>query len=182
MNLSLKIKHCSFRSAKFAVMNWHYSKTMPAGKLVKYGVWEDDKFIGCVIFGRGANKNAHAYFKVKITECCELVRIALRSHKTPVTRIMSICLKLLKKENPGIKIVFSYADETNQGHKGIIYKAANWKYLGERKAGHGAHWLLNGKLVHNRSMSSKYGSRAHFPKSAEKAPEQIKHLFMYEMR
>ena len=70
---------------------------MPAGKLVKYGVYENNKFIGAVIYGRGANNNMHKYLKCKITECAELVRVALTEHETPVTRIVAITLKLLKK-------------------------------------------------------------------------------------
>ena len=53
--MNLRLDWCSYKAAKHAVMNWHYSKTMPIGKLVKIGVWEDDKFIGVVIFGLGAS-------------------------------------------------------------------------------------------------------------------------------
>ncbi len=48
----LEIKPCSHKAAKFAVENWHYSHSMPAGKLVKYGVWEHGKFVGSIIFSR----------------------------------------------------------------------------------------------------------------------------------
>lgn len=180
--MSLVVKPITFTTAKYAVMNWHYSKSMPAGKLIKYGVWEDDKFIGAVIYGRGANNNMHKYLKCDMTECAELTRVALKEHTTPVTRIVAITLKMLRVSNPGIKYVFSYADETNQGHKGVIYKAGNWEYRGERIAKGGTHWLLNGRIVHNRSMSSKYGARANFPKEATQAQEQIKHLFVYNLR
>lgn len=147
--MSLLIERCTFKAAKFAVLNWHYSQSMPAGKLVKYGVWENDKFIGAVIFGRGANNNVHKHLKMKTTECCELVRVALRKHETPTTRIISICLKLLHRENPGIKIVYSYADKTNQGHEGIIYRAGNWQYHGIRK--HRGYYIdtRTNKLIHH---------------------------------
>lgn len=184
MSLSLKVDYCSFEAAKFSVENYHYSQRMPAGKLVKFGVWENGEFIGSVIYGRGANNNAAQSFGLKTTECCELVRVALREHETPVTRIISISLKLLKKDNPGIKLVFSYADETNQGHKGIIYKAGNWEYLGKRVS-QGGHFIINGRLVHNRTLSSRFGSRENIPESyrkkMQKAPKQVKHLFIYRL-
>jgi len=44
--VELKLDWCSYQAAKYAVENWHYSKCMPVGKLVKIGVWEDKKYIG----------------------------------------------------------------------------------------------------------------------------------------
>ena len=44
---TLKIDWASHEAAKFACVNWHYSKCLPIGKLVKVGVWEDSKYIGC---------------------------------------------------------------------------------------------------------------------------------------
>ena len=181
---SLILAPASFEQAKYAVLHWHYSKAMPAGKLVKYGVWEDKKYIGVVLFGRGANHSSAHYYGLKITECCELVRVALKEHITPTTKIVAIALRLLHKDNPGIRLVFSYADKTNQGHKGIIYHAGNWEYLGERTAGKGAHWLIDGKLVHNRTINARFGGLAKIPPSFRAKmldpPTQTKHLFIYK--
>lgn len=184
-SMKLKLAFCDHKAAKLAVQNWHYSKTMPAGKLVKIGVWENDLFVGVVIFGRGANNHLAQSLKCDVTECCELVRIALRKHETPVTKIVAIALKMLKRTNPGIKVVASYADKTNQQHQGIIYKAGNWQYHGIRTATNG-HFLIDGKIVHNRSISSKFGSRDNIPDAFKekmlKAPPQEKHFFTYNLR
>jgi len=59
---------------------------MPVGKMVKIGVWEREQFIGCVVFGRGANNWIGREFCLKQTEACELVRVALKSHTTPVSK------------------------------------------------------------------------------------------------
>lgn len=178
---NLKLDWCSYQAAKYACEHWHYSKSMPAGKLVKIGVWENQRYIGCVIFGRGANNNAHKYFKVKMTECCELVRIALDSHITPVTKMMSIAIKMLKKLSPNLKLIFSYADETNQHHKGIIYKAGNWEYLGTRTTGKDAYYIINGVKIHGRSARAKYKNKKHFPIGCEDVGPQTKHLFVYNL-
>ena len=178
--MNLKIDFCSYEAAKYAVMHWHYSRTMPAGKLFKLGVWENDKFIGSVIFGRGSNNNMSKMFNLKQTECVELVRVALTKHKTPVSRIISICLKILRDNNKGLKCVVSYADLTNQGHVGIIYQASNWYYLGERKTDSG-HIILNGKIVHKRTISSKYGSHKNVPFKMINAKGQCKHLYAYAL-
>ena len=95
--VDLKIDWATYKAAKYAVMHWHYSKAMPAGKLVKIGVWENEKFIGCVIFGRGANNNIGKPYGLNQTQACELVRVALTNHLTPVTKIVAYSLKMLIK-------------------------------------------------------------------------------------
>lgn len=149
---NLKISWATFESTKYACLNWHYSKCVPVGKLVKIGAWEDNKFIGVVLFGRGANQHLGKPYNLQQTECVELVRIALNRHKTSVSRIVSIALKFLKKSNPNLKLVVSYADQT-QGHHGGIYQAGNWLYTGAGKPDN--FYMIKGKLTHPRTIASK---------------------------
>lgn len=128
-DVDLKIDWASHAAAKFACENWHYSKSLPVGKITKVGVWEDGAFTGVVIFGRGANKNMLASFNIGQNEGCELVRVALKKHQTPVSKIVAIALKFLKRASPRLRIVVSYADP-EQGHAGGIYQAGNWVYSG----------------------------------------------------
>lgn len=181
--LDLKLDWASFEAAKYACENWHYSKCLPVGKTVKIGVWESGKFIGCIIFSRGANCNMAKYFGVAADELAELARVALTAHKNQVSRMLSISQKMLLKLCPGLKIIFSYADLTNQGHEGGIYKADNWECLGERTATSG-HLFLNGKLTHNRSISAKYGSVKNIPAKIriEKPLPQTKILFVKRIK
>lgn len=151
----LKIDWCSHDAAKYAVEHWHYSRSMPAGKTVKVGVWEDDKFIGVVIFSRGANCDLGKPYGCSQIESCELTRIALKSHKTPVTRIASIALKFLKKHDPGIRLIISFADP-EQGHHGGIYQGGGWVYVGKTIAAN--EYLVNGKRMHGRSMRAAHGT------------------------
>ena len=151
---NLKIDWASHDAAVYACTHWHYSRVVPVGKLVKIGVWEENKFIGVVLFGRGANNNMLTPYDLKADEGCELVRIALRKHTTPVSRIMSIALKFLKKSNPKLKLVVSYADE-DQGHHGGIYQASNWIYTGLKNAGSMGAFVINGKKTHPKSVHSK---------------------------
>ena len=162
----VKLDWCSFEAAKYAVENWHYSKVMPAGKLVKIGVWEDEDFRGCIIFGRGANNNLATFFNLKQTECIELCRIALKEHYTPVTRLVKVALIMLRKQSPGIKLIVSYADE-KQGHLGKIYQAGNWIYTGKSIA-ESAIDPQTGEIKHTRSLHSKYGSIKGFSRVTDK--------------
>lgn len=176
---NLKIDWATHEAAKFACENWHYSKCMPVGKTVKIGAWEDNQFIGVVIFSYGANNNAPKSFELTQYEVCELTRVALRQHKTPVSRILSISLKFLKKQSSGIKLIFSYADKTNQNHHGGIYQANGWIYIGERSTSDkGAYYLINGKKIHGRSARAKYGNETKFPKGWKHCPSETKHLYI----
>ena len=127
---ALRLAGCSHKAAAFACRNWHYSKTVPPGKLVKIGAWEKGRFIGAVIFscGSGASVNGTKYGFSQLWDFAELQRVALRRHEIEVSRIISIAFRLLRKTSPGLRAVVSYADP-EQGHNGAIYQAGNWIYM-----------------------------------------------------
>jgi hypothetical protein len=149
--VDLKIDWATHEAAKFACENWHYSKCIPVGKLVKVGAWENGKFIGVVLFARGATPNLGNPYNLGQDECVELVRIALTKHQTPVSKIAAIAVKFLKKSNPKIKLIVSFADQS-QGHHGGIYQAGNWIYAGQ--SGSAKFYMIKGKLTHPRSLGS----------------------------
>lgn len=145
----IKIVPCSHEAANFAVMNYHYSKKMPLGKLIKYGVWEDDLFIGVVLFGRGASPKLGSAYGLDQIECCELVRVALTKHVAQVSQIVLQTIKKLKESNPGLRLIISFADP-RQNHKGTIYQAMNWIYSGDSMPA--KEYFFEGKWVHVRTM------------------------------
>lgn len=147
----LKVAPCDHAAAKYAVENWHYSRSLPAGKLFKVGAWEGSKFIGCVIFGYGATPQLLKPYGLVQTEGCELVRIAMRQHATPVSRVLGLALRILKRENPGTRLVVSFADPS-QGHHGGIYQATNWIYTGS--SARSRFYIIHGKTTHPRSLVS----------------------------
>jgi hypothetical protein len=151
----LKIDWATHAAAKYACENWHYSKKIPVFKCVYIGVWELGKFIGVVIFSVGANCNSGKPFGIKQTELCELTRVALNSHVTPVTRIISIAMNLLKTKCPGLRLVVSYADR-EQGHHGGIYQGGNWIYTGTTKGGT-SQIEIDKVRHHKKTIRSKYG-------------------------
>lgn len=163
MSSILKIDWATHEAAKFAVENWHYSECMPAGKLVKVGVWEDNKFIGVVLFGRGANNNLGSPYGLEQTEICELVRIALTRHSVPVTKVVSLALKFLRKQSPKLRLIVSYADPM-QGHHGGVYQGGNWVYVGKSQAQ--AEVIVNGKIMHKRTANALFGTIKGLQKSA----------------
>jgi hypothetical protein len=154
--VKLKIDWASHDAATHAVMNWHYSKAMPSGKLVKVGAWEDGKFVGVVLFGRGATHSIGSPYGVDQTEACELVRVALKSHQSQTSKIVSIAIKYMKRANPGMRIIISYAD-SGMNHHGGIYQAMNWIYAGPI---YHQGFILNGRAIHPRTINAKYGTEA----------------------
>jgi hypothetical protein len=171
MKTELKIDWATHEAAKYAVENWHYSQSMPAGKLVKIGAWENGKFIGVVIFGRGANNNLGKPYGLSQTEVCELVRIALTKHQSTVSRIAAMAMRFLKKQSHGIKLIISYADPM-QGHHGGIYQAGNWIYCGSSQPQQGV--MVNGKVMHKRTADSLFGTI----KGLQKSPIMWKHKYL----
>jgi hypothetical protein len=147
----LRIDWATHAAAKYACENWHYSGCIPKSKLVKIGAWEQGKFIGVVLFSYGATPDLVKPYGCKMNEGCELTRIALTKHSSPVSRIMAIALRFLKESNPGLRIVVSFAD-TNEGHHGGIYQATNWIYTGTSQ---GCFFFQDkkGKIWHPRNVS-----------------------------
>lgn len=148
----LRLDWCSHEAAKYAVEHWHYSRTMPVSKSVKVGVWEDGEFVGCIIFAWGANPSMSKTIGLAMTQCAELVRVALRTHVTPVSRMIAIASRMLRKQSPGLRAFVSYADPYH-GHHGGIYQAGGWIYLG--KTQHETRFLHHGKMLQRRAFSGK---------------------------
>ena len=105
MKPKLRLDWATHKAAKYACENWHYSKCVPKSKLAKIGVWEDGKFVGCIIYGVGATSDLVKRYGLNKNEGCELVRIALKDHFYPVSKMLSISFKILKKTKNTSKII-----------------------------------------------------------------------------
>ena len=154
--MTLKIDWATHKAAKYACENWHYSKCMPVGKIIKVGAWENGKFIGVVLFSRGANNRIGMPYGLEQTEICELTRVALKKHECFVSQVLAEAIRFLKKKSPNLQMIVSYAD-CEQGHKGGIYQATNWIYEGKTKGER--YFVVNGKKTHPKSLHSKYKNK-----------------------
>ncbi len=153
----LKLDWCSYEAAKYAVEHWHYSRVMPPGKTAKIGCWEAGTFIGAVVFSLGANNHIASPFGVNRWQVCELARVALTEHLTPVSRIVPISVKLLQRQSPGLRLIVSYADPA-RNHHGGVYQAMGWCYVGNSTPQR--ELVVAGQFMHKRSASSRWGTRA----------------------
>jgi hypothetical protein len=162
----LRLDWIDAEAARFACSRWHYSRTMPANKSARIGVWEGEDFKGAIIFGLGASPSLGKPYGLGIFEICELTRIALREHCHPVSQMMAIAIRMIKAGFPGLRLIVSFADQ-HQGHHGGIYQATNWLYAGETASAKMIE-LPDGKLAdprrfnghgHNKAKPIPSGSR-----------------------
>lgn len=152
MTADWKVAYANRDAAKYATKYWHYSGTLPSASMYVVGVWEASRFIGVIIFSKGATLQIGSPYGLPSSEVVELTRIALAAHDNPVSMYMSAAVKLLKRDNPRLRLIVSYADPS-AGHHGGIYQAAGWVYVGE--AGVTNEIVVNGKQMHLRSIHSR---------------------------
>jgi len=176
----LKVAPCSSKAAKVAVERWHYSGRLPVGRMRRYGVWENGEFKGVVIFSRGASLALGHKYGLGPADCCELARVALREHTAPVSRILRIALLLLKKAEPTMRLVVSFADPA-QGHHGGIYQAGGWIFDGDSTPSR--QFYIRGRWIHNREATSgAFGGACRYSKAErESAPSRLppgKHRYL----
>ena len=178
----LRIDWANHKAARHACERWHYSGCTPSGKTVKFGAWENGRFIGVVIYGMGSGKatNGSRYGLAQSHEVAELARVALRDHQCEVSRIIAITLRMMRRHCPGIRLVLSLADP-NQDHHGGIYQAGNWFYTGT--SGAARYYRVNGKIMHPRSVYANAGENSlrgarRLDKNAEAIQMPGKHRYL----
>ena len=182
----LKLDWCSYEAAKYAVEHWHYSRSLPPPPHNRIGVWEGGCFVGCVLFARGATPELLSSYGLPTTGGCELVRVALGTHSAPVSRIVSIALKLLKQRSPGLRLVVSFADPA-EGHHGGIYQAMGWIFSGDSDESveyigpDGKRW--HGRMVSPTGLKKVYGRyRPVFrPCECERIDRPGKHRYLFPL-
>lgn len=142
----MRISIATPKAIKYACLNFHYAKSVPA---VQYGfnVFNDaDEWCGVILYGGGANRNIAKEFGVCSGEILELVRCALNGKQGHgnTSKAVAMTMKKLHQINPLVKILISYAD-LDQDHAGIIYQATNWIYLGRMNTDEVSAIIINGR-------------------------------------
>lgn len=122
------IEKIEYKTAKQFVEFWHYSRRMPTGKNICYGLKNNRKLYAVIVYGIGVNPYQSQFLGVK--KCVEIKRMCRTEPKQnyPLSRLISISTKFLKIEMDFDAIV-AFADPEHE-HKGIVYKAAGYSYMG----------------------------------------------------
>jgi hypothetical protein len=136
---------------------WHYSDYVNIQAkhtfcLFKNGKFDIPEMIGVCIYTRPAGPSAgQTYYPEAPDKVLELRRLCLidDTPKNAESFFVGRTLRWLR-QNTAWEFVISYADE-EQGHKGVIYKASNFKSLG--KTSPGKKLEVDGKSFHIRTLS-----------------------------
>lgn len=147
--------------------------------------------VGAVLFG-AMSTTAWKKFSSFEHEVLELRRLVLLDHvgRNAESRVIGFCLRYIRKHDPSIKVVVSYADPL-YGHSGVIYRASNFKYVGLSGKDKGFRDKETGKVYHSRALRTKYkGDYKPFVKVLRKRLEDgqlepfdipQKHCYIYSM-
>lgn len=151
----MKLELASYKAVKYACLTFHYAKAVPLS-LCAFSVFNDkNEWCGCIVYSTGSNRHLGTKFGLRQGEVCELVRVALNGQQESTSKALSISLKLLKKYNPLLKLVVSYAD-CDQEHTGIIYQATNWIFEDKVQLNGGTpKWKVFGKVTHARTIGNR---------------------------
>tara|TARA_R100000353_G_scaffold27174_1_gene22895 strand:+ start:261 stop:836 length:576 start_codon:yes stop_codon:yes gene_type:complete len=153
----MQLKRATHKAIKYACMNYHYAKALPAVS-VGYSVFnKKNEWCGCILFGGGANYKLGAKFGLVAGQFMELTRMALNGKQESTSKAMAIAIRLIKKQAPLVRMLFSYADK-GQNHLGTIYQATNWYFIEESKSS-GYEVLIAGEWRHDRILANKDRSK-----------------------
>lgn len=151
----MRLELASYKAVKYACLKFHYAKAVPLS-LCAFSVFNNaGKWCGCIVYSSGSNRHLGTKFGLKQGEVCELVRVALNGNQESTSKALSVSLRLLKKRNPLLKLVVSYAD-CDQDHYGTIYQATNWIYEGKTELHGGTpKWKVHSKITHGRTICNR---------------------------
>lgn len=187
------VEHISFsETVRNFLHRWHYADYHNVQHKEVFGLFREGLFlpelVGVCVYTRPAGAAAaQKYYPEDPDKCLELRRLCLidDTPKNAESFFVSRTLKWLRK-NTDWKFVVSYADEA-QGHKGTIYRAANFKYEGITAPG--SSLLVDGKPFHIRTLTMldrPYGVEINQRYKAGDPGVQIiktepKHIYTYQL-
>ena len=124
-----KFEACSWESIKYLFLGYHYLKTMPAGILACYGLFDESKLgmaVGGAVFCNGRIQYEGIYIEFSRMFMYDFLP------KNTESSFMAKCMKALQKKFPTYKGVVTWAD-AGRGHTGGIYLASNFVYDGDSR-------------------------------------------------
>lgn len=148
------------------VKKHHYSGKVVQNSCLHFGAFLDGVLHGVLSFGSSLDKSKTIGLveNTSWNGYLELNRMAFDDYlpKYSESRVISVCLKLIKKQAPQIKWILSYSDGCDCGD-GTIYRASGF-FLTLIKPNSDLFLLPNGKKIHsmtiksNKKIIQKYGS------------------------
>lgn len=162
------VKEIDRKLADKTIKKNHYSKKVVsvAHHKLDLGVFVNNEFLGVLQFGYAMNPQScgSVVEGSKINEYYELNRMWLSDNikiDYPESRAIGYSIKYIKRKNPKIKWIQSFADERCGGF-GIVYQACSFSYYGEHSS---IFWELDGETYHNSRFTNGNDNKSDYFKS-----------------
>jgi hypothetical protein len=130
----LEIREISLTEAANFVREHHYSKVMPKLNKEVFGLFHEDRLVGCITFGWGVRPKdtiANLFPSLDTKDYREIGKLCLLDEmpKNTESRFIAGSMKFLKMKRPELSVVFTWADAI-WGKPGYIYQASNFWFGG----------------------------------------------------
>ena len=147
------LREIARQKANDLIQKRHYSHKYTNHSRIHLGVFLRDELVGVLQYGYAMNpaSGANIVPGTSNDEYLELNRMWLDdvAPRNSESMAISYSIKYIKKREPKVKWIQSFADE-RCGKNGIVYQAANFKYYGEHSS---VFWTLDGVVYHNIIMT-----------------------------
>lgn len=154
-----RVDVCSLKEAQDLVRDYHYAKGGSNTAVYTHGLYRvaDNKLVGVAWWLPPTKVACESVNKQEWKRVLSLTRMVMIPGvpKNACSFLLSRSVKMIKKDGRFVSLV-TYADEA-QGHKGGVYKASNWQYVG--RTGPYVKWLtsdgtqVSAKATKNRTKS-----------------------------
>lgn len=173
---------CDFEHINFIFKKNHYKSNHMGGDITNCFALHEKSLFGSIVGGAVYGPPRHDVYGVSVLD---LRRFALEEYcpKNSESYFLSRTIKILYKKYGHLRIL-TFADET-QGHLGTIYKACNFKKIGETQPS--KHIVWNGQQYHMRSLTIDRPYSLRLREAIKNGEAEIvrglkKHKFMYDTK
>ncbi len=193
----LVVKSIDSVAARKVVARYHYSGKSTQNSQIHFGVYWNGRLEGVLQFGPSIDKRRMAQnLGIGFNESLELNRMAFSDvlPKNSESRAIAVCLRILKKAYPHLRVIISFADACQCGD-GTIYRASGFKLHSYKKnnslldAGGGAVEFNHGTkkrqmVVAKKSLDNQIGPDGKYLSSKLKLKPipgyQMKYLYFFD--
>jgi len=185
------VERCSRNDIRNFVEKWHYSKNINGVKSQYcFALYYKRYLIGAAIFSWMAMANVWKSYVDKEEDFIELRRLCCIDDTPRNTESYFIghCMRWLRKNTKIIKII-AYSDP-HYGHIGTIYKATNFKYLGQTSKSKVI--VMGDRVWHEKTIRNQHGGSVKpyalkLKKSLELGKAHFehregKHIYLFNLR
>lgn len=154
----IEIRVIDSASSRKIVERYHYSGKCTQNSQIHFGVFLNGKLEGALQFGPSIDKRRMAQnLGIGFNESLELNRMALSDlcPKNSESRALGVCLRILKKKYPHLRVIISFADACQCGD-GTIYKASGFR-LHSYKKNTALRLMPDGRVLADKTFNNKIG-------------------------